>query len=86
MEEALIRYKKSIEQSKQVGHEVIPYKLEDCNAVTELLSVLRESGVGGRDQVLNTLQSLEQTALNKTWGVALSPEGKTIRLKKKELL
>ncbi len=86
LEEALIRYKKSIEQSKQVGHEVIPYKLEDCNAVTKLLSVLRESGAGGKDQVLNMLQSLEQTVLNKTWGVTLSPEGKTIRLKKKELL
>ncbi|MCI8880645.1 MAG: hypothetical protein HFH28_08025, partial [Clostridiaceae bacterium] len=86
LEESLIRYKKSIEQSKQVGHEVIPYKLDDCNAVIELLSILKESGASSRDQGLNTLQNLEQIALNKTWGVALSSDGKTIRLKKKELI
>lgn len=86
LEESLIRYKKSIEQSKQVGHEVIPYKLDDCNAVIELLSILKESGASSRDQALNTLQNLEQIALNKTWGVALSSDGKTIRLKKKELI
>ena len=32
------------------------------------------------------MQEIERTALNKAWGVMLSSEGKTIRLKKKELL
>lgn len=82
LEEALARYQKGIRQSIQIGHEAALYKQRDCKAVAELLAVLKEGG----DQILDALQSLERTALNQTWGVALSPEGRTVRLKKKELL
>lgn len=36
--------------------------------------------------IIDKMQEIERTALNKVWGVMLSPEGQTIRLKKKELL
>lgn len=86
LEEALVRYKKGIAQSRQFGYETALYMLEDYDRVAKLLSVLKENGSNNKKQVLDTLQKVEQAALNKTWGVALSPEGKTIRLKKKELL
>lgn len=85
LEEALVRYKKGIAQSRQFGYETALYMLEDYDSVAKLLFLLKENGAGSIKQVLDTLQKGEQTALNKTWGVALSPEGKTIRLKKKEL-
>lgn len=82
LEEALTRYKRGIDQSIQIGHEAALYKQRDFQAVTQLLSVLN----GSEAQITDTLERLERTALNMTWGVALSPEGGTVRLKKKELL
>ena len=82
LEEALARYQKGIDQSIQIGHEAALYKRRDYSAAAQLLSVLKEGGA----QILDTLQGLERVALNKTWGVAQSSEGKTVRLKKKELL
>ena len=35
--------------------------------------------------IIDKMQEIEQIALNKVWGVMLSSEGQTIRLKKKEL-
>ena len=37
-------------------------------------------------QIIDKMQEIERNALNKAWGVMLSSEGNTIRLKKKELL
>ena len=86
LEEALIRYKRGINQSLQMGYEADPYMLGDYDTVAKLLSMLKENGAGRQNQVLDTLQNFEQIALNKTWGVALSTDDKTVRLKKKELL
>lgn len=86
LEEALIRYKKGIDQSRQIGYEAASYMLGDYDTVAKLLSMLKENGADRQNQVLNALQNFEQIALNKTWGVTLSTNGKTVRLKKKELL
>ena len=37
-------------------------------------------------KVIDKMQEIERIALNKAWGVMLTTEGQTIRLKKKELL
>jgi len=59
---------------------------EEYSSIQELLTIIKNRGADIKTQILDYMQDLEQTALNKTWGVALSPEGKTIRLKKKEFL
>ena len=57
---------------------------EDYNAVLEILSMIQKSDP--KEQIIEKMQEIERIALNKAWGVMLSPDGKTIRLKKKELL
>jgi len=59
---------------------------EEYSSIQELLTIIKNRGADIKTQILDYMQDLEQTTLNKTWGVALSPEGKTIRLKKKEFL
>ena len=54
------------------------------NTVLEILSMMQRGDT--KTQVIEKMQELERTALNKAWGVTLSSEGQTIRLKKKELL
>ena len=54
------------------------------NTVLEILSMMQRGDT--KAQVIEKMQELERTALNKAWGVTLSSEGQTIRLKKKELL
>ena len=56
---------------------------EDYNTVLEILSMMQRGDT--KAQVIEKMQELERTALNKAWGVTLSSEGQTIRLKKKEL-
>ena len=57
---------------------------EDYNTVREILSMMQRGDT--KAQVIEKMQEIERTALNKAWGVTLSSEGQTIRLKKKELL
>lgn len=59
---------------------------DEYDATKKLLSIIQNGGADLEAQVLAYMEELERTALNKTWGVALSPEGKTVRLKKKERL
>ena len=54
------------------------------NTVLEILSMMQRGDT--KAQVIEKMQEIERTALNKAWGVTLSSEGQTIRLKKKELL
>ena len=59
---------------------------DEYNATKKLLEIIQNGGADLEAQVLAYMEELERTALNKTWGVALSSEGKTVRLKKKERL
>ncbi len=59
---------------------------DEYASTKKLLSIIQNGGADLEAQVLAYMEELERTALNKTWGVALSPEGKTVRLKKKERL
>jgi len=77
-------FKKGIESDIQLNHEVPMADQENFDAVTEVLSMIQ--GGSAEVQVIEKMQEVERIALNKAWGVALSPEGKTVRLKKKELL
>lgn len=86
LEQALLGYKHKFERSSQSGRELLPAHLDNYNATIELLSALKNGDSSAGSQAVERLQELEKTALNKAWGVALSPEKKTIRLKKKELL
>lgn len=58
----------------------------EYDATKKLLAILQAGGDDLEARVLAYMEELERTALNKTWGVSLSPEGKTVRLKKKERL
>jgi hypothetical protein len=51
--------------------------------VLEILSMMQRGDT--KAQVIEKMQEIERTALNKAWGVTLSSESQTIRLKKKEL-
>ncbi len=86
LEKAIAGYQKEFEQCKQLGRESPGNDLENYTSVTELLSILKKGDLNMDFHIQEKLVELERTALNKTWGVALSPEGKTIRLKKKERL
>lgn len=84
LERALSGFQKGIERDKQSGCEVPEADQEDYNTVREILSMMQRGDT--KAQVIEKMQELERTALNKAWGVTLSSEGQTIRLKKKELL
>ncbi len=85
LEQALQGNKKYIDSYKDSG-DIDPCIQEEYSSIQELLMIVRNEDTEMDTRVLNHMQGLEQIALNKTWGVALSPERKTIRLKKKELL
>ena len=82
LERALQGNKKYLDFYKDTGDRI----QEEYSSIQELLTIIKNGGADMEAQVLDYMQGLERTALNKTWGVALSPERKTIRLKKKELL
>ena len=84
LEQALSGFKKVIELDKQRGHEISMCDKEDYNALSEILSMIQKGST--KVQVIEKMQEIEQIALNKAWGVMLSSDGQTIRLKKKELL
>ena len=64
----------------------ISQEQDEYVSTKKLLSIIQNGGADLKAQVMAYMEELEKTALNKTWGVALSPEGKTVRLKKKERL
>lgn len=86
LEQALSGFNKGIEMDKQFGREVSQDDQENYDAVMEVLTILKTNKLEMETQLLDKMREIEQIALNKAWGVALSPDGKTIRLKKKELL
>lgn len=57
---------------------------ENYDTVQEVLSMIQRGDT--KANIIDKMQDIERIALNKVWGVMLSPEGQTIRLKKKELL
>ena len=77
-------FQKGIEWDKQSGREVPEADQEDYNTLLEILSMIQRGDT--KAQVIEKMQEIERTALNKAWGVTLPSEGQTIRLKKKELL
>ncbi len=60
--------------------------LKDRDAAKDLAAIIEGKADGWETRVLAYMEELERIALNKTWGVALSPKGETVRLKKKERL
>ena len=57
---------------------------ENYDTVQEVLSMIQRGDT--KANIIDKMQEIERIALNKVWGVMLSREGQTIRLKKKELL
>ncbi len=57
---------------------------ENYDTIQEVLSMIQRDDT--KANIIDKMQEIEQIALNKVWGVMLSSEGQTIRLKKKELL
>ena len=57
---------------------------ENYDTVQEVLSMIQRGDT--KANIIDKMQEIERIALNKVWGVMLSSEGQTIRLKKKELL
>lgn len=86
LEQAISKYEAAIKQSEQFGFEVTQDEREEPIFASELLSALRNDMSATTSNITNRMLQIEQTALNKTWGVALSSEGKTVRIKKKDLL
>lgn len=84
LQQAANGFQKSIERDKQLGREEAADDWENDVAIKEVLALLQKGAE--RAQVIDKMQSIERTALNKAWGVALDAEGRTLRLKKKELL
>lgn len=84
LEQAAKGFKKSIDLTMENRHEVSMDDQENLDTVIEVLSMLQ--GDSTKAQVIEKMREIERIALNKAWGTMLSPEGKTIRLKKKELL
>lgn len=84
LERALCGLKKGIELNKQSGREVSVDDQENYDTVQEVLSMIQRGDT--KANIIDKMQEIERTALNKVWGVMLTPEGQTIRLKKKELL
>ena len=77
-------FQKGIERDKKSGREVPEADQEDYNTVLEILSMMQRGDT--KTQVIEKMQEIERIALNKAWGVTLSPESQTTRLKKKEFL
>ena len=86
LEQALSGYEKHFISCEKLGEEVFHDIQEEHSATQELLSVIKNGEDGMEAKALECMRELENIALNKAWGVARSPEGNTIRLKKKELL
>ena len=84
LERALCGLKKGIELNKQSGREVPVDDKENYDTVQEVLSMIQRGDT--KAKVIDKMQEIERTALNKVWGVMLTSEGQTMRLKKKELL
>ena len=84
LEQALRGFKKGIELDKKFGREISVDDQENYDTVQEVLSMIQRGDTKAR--IIDKMQEFERIALNKAWGVMLSSEGKTIRLKKKELL
>lgn len=82
LEQVISKFEAAIKRSGQFGFEVTKEERQELASASDLLSYLK---TGGSD-ITDKMSQTEQVALNKTWGVALSSEGRTIRLKKKELL
>ena len=77
-------FQKGIERDKQSGREVPEADQEDYNTLLEILSMIQRGDT--KAQIVEKMLEFERIALNKAWGVTLSPESQTTRLKKKELL
>jgi len=86
LEQALLGYEQHFIRCKKFGEQVFPYIQEEYSATQNLLSLIKSRDTDMEICVLDYMKELERIALNKAWGVMLSPEGKTVRLKKKELL
>ena len=84
LERALCGLKKGIELNKRSGREVSVDDQENYDTIQEVLSMIQRDDT--KANIIDKMQEIEQIALNKVWGVMLSSEGQTIRLKKKELL
>lgn len=84
LQKALDGFKRGMEQNERLGYGVPVDDRENHDAALEVLLMIQR--VEGKSQVIGKMKEIEQAALNKAWGVALSPEGKTVRLKKKDLL
>lgn len=84
LQQALSGFKRSIEQNKQLGYDIPVDDQKNYDTVLEIVSMIQRGDT--KEQVIEKMQEIEQIALNKAWGVMLSSDGKTIRLKKKELL
>ena len=84
LERALCGLKKGIELNKRSGREVSVDDQENYDTIQEVLSMIQRGDT--KAQIIDKMQEIERNALNKAWGVMLSSEGNTIRLKKKELL
>ena len=84
LERAMSGFQKGIERDKQSGREVPEADQEDYNTLLEILSMIQRGDT--KAQIVEKMLEFERIALNKAWGVTLSSEGQTIRLKKNELL
>ena len=84
LERALCGFKKGVELNKQSGREISVDVQENYDTVQGVLSMIQRGDT--KAQIIDKMQEIERIALNKAWGVMLSSEGNTIRLKKKELL
>lgn len=86
LEQALLGYEQHFIRCKKFGEEILYYIREEYSATQKLLTIIKNKDIGMEFHVLDNMKKLEELALNKTWGVMLSSDGRTIRLKKKELL
>lgn len=86
LEQAILGYDQHFIRCKNFGEEILLYIQQEFFATQKLLSIIKNRDIGIESYVLDYMRKLEEIALNKTWGVMLSSDGKTIRLKKKELL
>lgn len=81
LEQAMAGYERHFLRCGTFGERELPEIREEYTAVGGLLAAVRKG-----EGVPEYLEELERTALNKTWGIARTADGQTVRLKKKELL
>lgn len=86
LERALSGYEQDFMSAELLGYEPDDDIQKEYDAVKELLSVIKQGGENTIARTLDHMRELERIALNMTWGVAQSPEGETVRLKKKDRL